>query len=118
MNRNEYEEFTEKDWKLFRSKIALWQENYMARLNKEYIRILTQDKNASEKFWEVEKRIKSDKRKPGVLIEMKRSRMISNILELLQDETIVMDDLDEFSDTFKETIRGYINSWGNTKGCK
>ena len=28
---------TEKDWKLFKSKIADWQEAYMGRLNKEYI---------------------------------------------------------------------------------
>lgn len=32
--------FTEKDWKLFRSKIADWQEAYMDRLNKEYIELL------------------------------------------------------------------------------
>ncbi len=29
--------FSEKDWKLFRSKIADWQEAYMDKLNKEYI---------------------------------------------------------------------------------
>lgn len=29
--------FTEKDWKLFRSKMADWQEAYMDRLGKEYI---------------------------------------------------------------------------------
>lgn len=30
--------FSEKDWKLFRSKIADWQEAYMEKLNKEYIK--------------------------------------------------------------------------------
>lgn len=34
-------EFTKKDWKLFRSKIVEWQENYMNKLNEEYIAILT-----------------------------------------------------------------------------
>lgn len=34
-------EFTEKDWKLFRSKIVGWQEAYMDRLNKEYIDLLS-----------------------------------------------------------------------------
>ena len=32
--------FSEKDWKIFRSKIAGWQEAYMDKLNKEYIKIL------------------------------------------------------------------------------
>ena len=32
--------FSEKDWKIFRSKIAGWQEAYMDKLNKEYIEIL------------------------------------------------------------------------------
>ena len=31
--------FSEKDWKIFRSKIAGWQEAYMDKLNKEYIEI-------------------------------------------------------------------------------
>ena len=31
----------EKDWKLFRSRIGLWQEAYMDRLNREYIELLS-----------------------------------------------------------------------------
>lgn len=42
--------FTEKDWKLFRSKIADWQESYMDKLNREYIAILSEDANPSDKF--------------------------------------------------------------------
>ena len=30
-------ECSKSDWKLFRAKIANWQENYMDKLNKEYI---------------------------------------------------------------------------------
>ena len=30
----------EKDWKLFRQKLPLWQEAHMDKLNQEYIRIL------------------------------------------------------------------------------
>lgn len=43
--------FSEKDWKIFRSKIAGWQEAYMDKLNKEYIEILSRDGKPSEKFW-------------------------------------------------------------------
>lgn len=100
-------EFEEKDWKLFRKKIVVWQENYMDKLNQEYVKLLTQDKSASDKFWELNKRINQDKRKSGVIVEMKRSVMMRNILELLNDGVIVEEDLDEFSDTFKETLHMY-----------
>lgn len=42
--------FAEKDWKLFRSKIAEWHEAYMDRLNKEYIELLSGEENPSDKF--------------------------------------------------------------------
>lgn len=100
-------EFEEKDWKLFRKKIVVWQENYMDKLNQEYVKLLTQDKSASDKFLELNKRINQDKRKSGVIVEMKRSVMMRNILELLNDGVILEEDLDEFSDTFKETLHMY-----------
>ena len=55
--------FTEKDWKLFRNKIADWQESYMDRLGKEYIELLSEDVNPSDKFWSLDKRIKEDRRR-------------------------------------------------------
>ena len=39
--------FSERDWKLFRSKIAGWQEAYMDKLNNEYMAILSGEGNAS-----------------------------------------------------------------------
>ena len=33
-------------------------------------------KPASERFWELEKRIKEDKRHPGVVMELKKSEVI------------------------------------------
>lgn len=36
----------------------------MERLIKEYISLLNEEKLASEKFWELEKRINKDKRSP------------------------------------------------------
>lgn len=96
--------FTESDWKLFRSKIAVWQENYIDKLNKEYIDILSGNLNPSEKFWELEKRINNDKKHPGVVIQVQRSTMIYNIAILLRDGVITKDDLEEFSDELKESI--------------
>ena len=48
----------EKDWKLFREKLPEWQEAYMERLAKEYMELLSSDRQASDKFWELDKRIK------------------------------------------------------------
>ena len=101
-------EYKESDWKLFRKKIASWQENYIDQLNQEYIQILSQDKHPSEKFWELEKRIYKDKQKTGVIVDMRRSRLIINILSLLNEKVIELDDLNEFSDILKETIKTYL----------
>ena len=57
--------FSEKDWKLFRSKIADWQEGYMEKLERGYVELLT--------------------------------------------GAIKMEDLDDFSDEFKDTIRAYTD---------
>lgn len=96
--------FTKKDWTLFRNKIADWQEAYMDRLNKEYIELLSEDINPSEKFWRLNKRIKEDRKKTGVQLEMSRSNLIYNIISLISDGAISFEDLEEFSDELKETI--------------
>ena len=70
-------EISKKDWKLFRENLASWQENYMDKLTKQYIELLSdENKNASDKFWELEKRIKQDKKHPGVIMEMQKSEAI------------------------------------------
>lgn len=46
----------------------------MEKLNNEYIDLLSAtDKKESDKFWALEKRIKNDRRHPGVIIEMRKS---------------------------------------------
>lgn len=97
-------QITEHDWKIFRKKIPDWQEAYMEQLVKEYIMLLQSDKVASSKFWELEKRIKQDKKSLGVVIDMRRSTAINNIINLVLDEVISLDDLEEFSDDLKEAV--------------
>ena len=65
--------FTKKDWTVFREKLPGWQEAYMDKINKEYIGILSGDGNPSDKFWQLDKRIKEDKRNPGVQLRVSRS---------------------------------------------
>lgn len=103
-------QISERDWKIFRKNIPNWQEAYMERLTKEYIMLLQSDKVASSKFWELEKRIKQDKKSPGVIIEMRRSTAINNIVSLVADEVISLDDLEEFSDDLKETVNYMVRA--------
>ena len=60
-------QISERDWKIFRKKIQNWQECYMERLAAEYIALLQTD----AKFWELEKRIKQDKKSSGVIMNKK-----------------------------------------------
>lgn len=104
-------QITERDWKIFRKKISDWQEAYMERLAKEYILLLQSEKKASSKFWELEKRIKEDKKSPGVIIDMRRSTAINHIVNLLLGEVISLDDLKEFSDDLQEAVRFIVEKW-------
>ena len=100
--------FTKKDWALFRSKLPDWQEAYMERLCREYVKLLTKEVDASDRFWELDQRIQEDKKKAGVQVEMSRSNMIFNIMSLLQEGAIRLEDLDEFSDELKETVQFFM----------
>ena len=98
-------QLNEQDWKLFRQKLPFWQEGYMDRLNQEYIRLLSGEGLASEKFWELEKRIRRDQKSPGVMVDMRRSQMYSNLLSLLINGIISEDDLDGFSEELLEALK-------------
>lgn len=106
-------EISKRDWKLFREKIADWQESYMDRLNKEYIMLLSKEGgNPSDKFWALEKRIKRDRKRPGVMLEMEKSETIYNILMLIQDKVIRFEDQDEFSDELKAAVKMILDRRG------
>ena len=96
----------EKDRKLFRKLLPGWQEAYMERLTKEYIELLSSDRQASDKFWALDKRIKQDKRRTGVLArDVKRSNMFQLIINLIYEEAISEDDLKEFSEDLRDTVK-------------
>ena len=99
-----YMEVSKKDWKLFRACIGEWQEAYMERLTKEYIDLLSGDKNASDKFWKLEERIKKDKKHPGVMLELSKENMIFDIATLINRDVITVVDLKDFSDELKEDV--------------
>jgi len=80
----------------------------MDRLNKGYIELLSEDVNPSEKFWQLEKRIKEDKKKTGVQLRMSRSNLIYNIISLINDGAISFEDIQEFSDELKEIVSAFV----------
>ena len=94
----------EADWRLFRSRLPIWQEAYMERLNREYIALLSGTGSASEKFWELEKRIHEDKRRGSVMMRMSRSDMELNLLSLLSGGVISIAELDGFSEELREKL--------------
>lgn len=100
--------FTKKDWTLFRNKIAGWQEAYISRLIAEYVELLSEDGHPSEKFWRLEKRIREDRKKTGVQLEMRQSNLIDNMVSLINDGAICLEDLKEFSVGLQETIRIFV----------
>ena len=96
---------SKKDWKLFMVKIGTWQESYMERLVKEYIAFLDGDLPASRKFWELEKKIKQDKKKPGVILELSKRDMLFDIICLINDGVITIEDLSDFTDELRENVK-------------
>ena len=73
---------------------------------KGYANFLNDDtKHASEKFWELEKRIKEDKHHPGVIMEMSKSEAIWDIVRLIRLKVITYDDLSEFSDELQQEVK-------------
>lgn len=101
-------EVSKNDWALFRKKVPDWQEAYMDKLNKEYIELLNGTGNPSEKFWKLEERIREDKKKKGVLIDMRRSQFLINVLSLLNEGVISKDNLEEFSDELKDAVSIFL----------
>lgn len=101
---NSVNKVNESDWRLFRSRLPMWQESYMERLNREYIALLSGTGPASEKFWELEKRVREDKRRGGVVMRMSRSNMELDLLSLLSDGVISTAELDGFSEELREKL--------------
>lgn len=103
----------EKDWKLFRQKLPDWQARHMEKVVEGYKTLINSEMRASDIYWELDKRIRNDKRSTGVIVhDVRRSRFLQIMLALLNDGVITMDDLDSFSDDLQETLQ-FITSRDN-----
>ena len=105
-------EVSKKDWKLYQEKIPEWQEAYMEKLIASYVKYLLGEEPASTKFWELEKKIKRDRKNPGVLIELSKQNMPFDLIRLIQEGVITVNDLDEFSDELKEVVNYLLERLG------
>ena len=85
------------DWKLFRERLPGWQERYMEKLVAEYTDYLQSGEPASTKFWELEKRIKEAKRRPGVLLSLEKKHIDFDLMQLMKDDAIEEKDLEGIS---------------------
>ena len=95
----------EKDWKLLKKLVPVWQEKYIQKINKEYIDILSKNNSSAQNFWELENRIRQDKKHPGVILDLRRSTMHMNLMLLLSYEVITFDDLKEFSNELLDELK-------------
>ncbi len=92
------------DWKLFRERLTEWQERYMERLTKEYIELLSSSDKASDRFWALEERIKSDKKHPGVILRMNKAEVVWDIAMLVKTKVVTIKELEGFSQGLIESV--------------
>lgn len=105
----------ESDWKLFGTKYYEWKNRYTERFISEYKAILDSDETATDKFFELQERMRKDSRSvifnlPG---RFSRNDMHLNIKALLNSGVITIDDLSEFSDEVKEMAGFFIQDNSN-----
>ena len=104
---------TKKDFKLFHAKIGEWQERYIALQLEDYKAILEKPQNPSATFHELEKRMKEDRTKYGVSFKgIRPSELTVTLMIMLKEGSISFEDLEDFSEELKDTIRKFMESRG------
>ena len=83
----------------------------MSEVNEKDWKLLQKDALPSERFWELEKRLNSDKKCAGVYVVRSRSRMFENILNLAAEKAITIEDLEGFSDDIKTPAQRVLNDF-------
>ena len=91
-------EISKADWKLFQDRLRLWQENYMERLIEEYVTMLQGPENASSKFWQLDRKLKSDRLNPGVSLVLDKQEVINDLVNMIKIGVITLDELEGFSE--------------------
>ena len=104
-----YEGVNESDWKTLRKHLPEWQEEFMARLCREYAALLSNEEMLpSARLWALDERIQKDKELSGVSVQMSRSRMYLIIQNLLMEDVITLNDLTGFSAELQDHMRRFM----------
>lgn len=102
-------QISKEDWKLFQKLLPDWQENYIKKLNQEYIQLLSRNVNPSTNFWDLYKKISDDKKSPGVTLEMSKADTPLNLAKLLTRRIISKEDLSKFSPELQNEVNQIID---------
>ena len=85
------------DWQLLKKRLPGWQEAFMSSRIKEYIKLLSDEtKLASDRFWQLDKIIKEDRKKSGVIFELLPSYKNLILINLLREGAITESDIRRF----------------------
>lgn len=95
-------EVSKSDWKLFRERLP---QSLYGTLGKKYMDLLGSNESASIKFWKLEKRIKNDNKNPGVVLQLRKSSMIFDIVSMINLKVITLDDVEDLSEELKDRIK-------------
>ena len=66
----------------------------------------------SKSDWKLDERIRKDKRKPGVQMNLDKSEVPWDLARLIKDKVITMNDLSDFSEDMQEWVQ-YLLSMRN-----
>ena len=77
----------------------------MERLTKKYIELLSSPGKASDHFWELEERIRKDKKSPGVQLRVTKSDALWDIASFVGNGIITMDELEGFSEDLIDAVK-------------
>jgi hypothetical protein len=99
----------ESDWKLFKHNLPVWRENYLAKINKEIVLILS-DKNMTdtEKFWKVKETIdnKAEIMK-DCFDDTRRTMMLIKMMMMYKNKIINMENISGFSKDVAENVKAF-----------
>ena len=97
-------EVKEKDWKVYKELMPIWQDRYIKKVNREYITILINDKPAIENYWDLRRKIKEDKGHLLIQFDLRRSTMFNTIYSLYSENIIHNEELLKFSEELLNCI--------------
>lgn len=101
-------ELSKTEWKLLQERTPSWQERYIEKLLHGYKGLIENAEVPSSAFWELEEKIKVDRKHPGVLVELRKSEAVFILRTYLNEGVIDFEDLEGFSDELKEFLKEFV----------